>query len=109
MECPGDFFRLHNCAVNCYIQWISGLSCPQYNISRDIQYEVAFYRLHRYNFIVILEKLKDEEYVTAVEDFFGVEGITLKRGAPGEQAARKANALYPLNITNETMNSLQEL
>jgi hypothetical protein len=107
--CPNDDFRLGECAVNCYTQWISGLSCPQYNISTDIQYQVANARLRRYNFIVILEKLKDKQYVNAVEQFFGVSGLTKRKGAFCERASHKANVMYPLNITNESRQKLAEL
>lgn len=102
-------FRLHECAVNCYVQWIGGLSCPQYDIPMNAQYEVANARLRRYNFIVILEKLKESAYINAVEQFFGVKGVARKRGAFCEKASHAANALNPFNITNETLQKLTNL
>jgi hypothetical protein len=107
--CSSDKFRLAECAVNCYTQWISGLSCPQYNISTELQYEVANARLRRYNFIIILEKLKDKNYARAIEKFFGVDGVTKKRSAFCERASHRANLLHPANITKETRQELANL
>lgn len=74
-----------------------------------MQYEVANARLRRYNFVVILEKLKDPGYVNAMEQFFGVKGVTKKRGAFCEKASHNANTLNPINITNETRHELAKL
>ncbi|KAL3790935.1 hypothetical protein HJC23_004917 [Cyclotella cryptica] len=107
--CPRNEFSLGECAVNCYTQWISGLSCPQYNISTEVQYEVANARLRRYNFIVILERLADERYASAIEQFFGVPGVTNRRSAFCERSSRKANKMNPLVVTNETRQILERL
>ena len=88
---------------------MSGLSCPQYNITTDIQYEVANSRLRRYNFIFVLEKLKDAKYVAAIEKFFNVTGAKKRRSAYCEKASRKANEINPANITNETLTTLAKL
>ena len=74
--------------MNCYTQWISGLSCPQYNITTDVQYEVAHARLRRYNLIFVLEKLKDAKYVAAIEQFFGVTGVKKRKPPYCEIASR---------------------
>ena len=107
--CKGTHFRLGECAINCYTQWFSGLSCPQYNMSTDIQYSVALARLLRYNFIVILEELKNEQYADAIEQFFGVKGVRKRRKAFCEKSSAKANALNPINITQEILAKLHDL
>jgi hypothetical protein len=101
-------FSLGMCAVNCYTQWFSG-ACPEYNISINDQYLIAKTKLFRYNFVVVLEWLWDPEYVSAVESFFGVPGVTQKRSAYCERAAHTANKLVPLTINNQTLNRLTEL
>ena len=108
-KCNGIHFFLGECAVNCYMQWFSGLSCPEYNISTDTQHSVALARLLRYNFIVILEELENKQYADSIEDFFGVKGVRKKRGAFCEGSSRKANALNPINITHETLTKLHDL
>ncbi|KAL7489056.1 hypothetical protein ACHAW6_014640 [Cyclotella cf. meneghiniana] len=107
--CPRNEFSLGECAVNCYTQWISGLSCPQYNISTEVQFAVTNARLRRYNFIVVLERLADQKYAAAIERFFGVPGVTKRRSAFCERSSRKANKMNPLIITNETRERLIRL
>ena len=105
----GIHFKLGICAVNCYIQWFSGLSCPQFNTTTIQQYEVAKTMLLRYNFIVVLEKLKDAEYVNAVEKMFGVPGITQRGSAYCERTSHKANEMIPLKIEDDTLQRLTHL
>jgi len=105
----GIHFKLGICAVNCYTQWFSGLSCPQFNTTTKQQYEVAKTMLLRYNFIVVLEKLKDAQYVTAVEKMFGVPGITQRGSAYCERTSHKANEMIPLKIEDDTLQRLTQL
>lgn len=70
---------------------------------------MAHARLRRYNFIIILEKLKDKNYAKAIEKFFGVDGVTKKRSAFCERASQRANLLHPANITKETRQELANL
>ena len=101
-------FWLGNCAVNCYVQWFSGLSCPEWNINLDEQYKVAKRRVLRYNLIVVVEKLRDPAYVKAIEQMFGVQGIT-KRSVPYcERQSHKANTDNPLQVQNNTLERLKE-
>ncbi|KAL7463133.1 hypothetical protein ACHAXS_003519 [Conticribra weissflogii] len=102
-------FRLALCAVNCYSQWFSGLSCPTWNVSPMDQYAVAKARVLRFNMIVVIEKLRDPKYVEAVEQFFGVSGITAKGVPYCERESHAANAMYPVVIKNETRESLGRL
>lgn len=103
------FFKLGECAINCYTQWFSGLSCPQYNISTSDQYRVANAKLLRYNFIVVLEMLKYPDYALAVENFFGVPGVTQRRPMACQRRSRQANKMIPLMIKNETAERLIDL
>ena len=104
-----QLFWLGDCAVNCYTQWFSGLSCPKWNISQDEQYTVAKRRVLRFNLIVVVEKLKDPMYVQAIENMFGVPGVT-KKGVPFcERLSHKANADNPLLIQNKTRERLTKL
>ena len=106
---PYPKFSLGECAVNCYTQWFSGLSCPDYNMITEEQYRVAKAKLYQYNFIVVLEKLSDPNYASAVEEFFGVPGITEKRAAFCERTSHKANKMNPLVMRNETVETLVNL
>ncbi|KAL3811148.1 LOW QUALITY PROTEIN: hypothetical protein ACHAXA_001363 [Cyclostephanos tholiformis] len=101
-------FKLGMCAVNCYIQWFSGI-CSEVDMPINEQYLMAKTKLFRYNFIVVLEWLSDPEYASAVESFFGVPGVTQKRSAFCERSAHTANKLVPLTINNHTLNKLTEL
>jgi len=109
LTCGSRKFKLGECAVNCYTQWYSGLSCPQRNTSTMEQYQVARARLLRYNIIIVLEMLGDPDYVAAVENFFGVPGVAKKRFAACERLSRGANKMNPLFITNETIERLTKL
>eukprot|EP00804_Cyclotella_cryptica_P022466 CCRYP_015102-RA/>CCRYP_015102-RA protein AED:0.05 eAED:0.05 QI:53/1/1/1/1/1/3/627/445 len=102
-------FWLGNCAVNCYTQWFSGLSCPKWNISQNEQYAVAKRRVLRYNLIVVVERLRDPLYVEAIEQMFGVPGITIKGVPYCERQSHKANTNNPLVIRNETRERLKKL
>jgi len=109
LTCNEGKFKLGECAVNCYTQWFSGLSCPQYKIPPSEQYQSARALLLKYNFIVALEKLEDPAYASAVERFFGVPGVTAKRGAYCQRSSHKANLMNPLKIKKKTMNRLVRL
>lgn len=102
-------FWLGNCAVNCYTQWFSGLSCPKWNITIDQQYAVAKRRVLRYNLIVVVEKLRDPAYVQAIEQMFGVAGITARSVPYCERPSHKANSNNPLVIQNSTLQRLAKL
>ena len=99
-------FYLAKCAVNCYVQWFSRLSCPSWNVSTDIQAEAARAVLYRFNVIIILEKLKDPEYVSAMENFFGVAGLAKKQSAWCEPVSHEANSKFPLEVNNTTFQRL---
>lgn len=99
-------FYLVKCAVNCYIQWYSSLSCPSWNVPINTQVEKARAVLHRFNFIIILEQLKDPKYVSAVENFFGVPGLTEQKSAWCEKESHKANTMFPLEVKKETLQQL---
>mmetsp|Transcript_8228 Transcript_8228/g.17540 ORF Transcript_8228/g.17540 Transcript_8228/m.17540 type:complete len:426 (+) Transcript_8228:32-1309(+) len=102
-------FRIMECAVNCYSQWFSGLACPTWNISAMEQYAVAKARVLRFNMIVVIEKLRDPNYVQAVERFFGVPGLTEKGIPYCERASKLANTKFPFVVRNETRESLTRL
>lgn len=102
------FFYLVKCAVNCYIQWYSSLSCPGWEIPIDTQVEKAKAVLHRFNLIIILEKLNDPKYVAAVESFFGVPGLTETKSAWCEKESHQVNTKFPLQIKNSTLKRLSD-
>ena len=101
-------FFLGGCAFNCFIQWFAG-KCPNEAIPWTRQYEIAEEKLLRYNFIVVLEKMKDPQYVRAVENYFGVPGLSKKTASLCEPESDKANKKNPLVIKNETLTKLREL
>mmetsp|Transcript_2886 Transcript_2886/g.5851 ORF Transcript_2886/g.5851 Transcript_2886/m.5851 type:complete len:367 (-) Transcript_2886:246-1346(-) len=105
-------FFLGLCAVNCYTQWYSGLSCPEWNIPFIQQYQVARKRVFRYNMIIVMEMLKDPKYVQAIEKFFGVAGVTIRKMPYCEKESHEANRLIPLVVSDEyreNMTSLNQL
>ena len=108
-DCPRHYFRLGECAIQCYTQWYSGMSCPRWEIPMDVQYKSASAVLFRYNMIIVLEWLSIPEYAEAVERFFGVPGVTKRRGAFCERSSKNANRMFPLNAKNETVQRLREL
>ncbi|KAL7537977.1 hypothetical protein ACHAXR_008197 [Thalassiosira sp. AJA248-18] len=103
------FFFLGQCAVNCYAQWFSGLSCAKWGISPYQQYQVATAKVMKYNFLIVIEKLSDPNYVRAVEDFFGVPGLTEKGSPFCEKQSHKANAKIPLIVHDDTRARLTRL
>ena len=102
----GQSFYLAKCAANCYIQWFLRLSCHSWEIPFDTQVETARAVLHRFNVIIILEKLKDPEYVVAMENFFGVAGLTQKQSAWCEPKSHEANEKFPLKVEPSTIERL---
>jgi len=110
------FFHMVKCGCECYLQWIAGLSCPLLNppeepgeriVPLTEQFHVAKAKLLRYNFIAISEMLQNEEYVAAVERFFGVPGISQRTYSPWcEAESHYTNKLYPLVIEPEVLNNL---
>ena len=59
--------------------------------------------------VIVLENLSDPVYARAVEDFFGMPGVTKRRGAFCERSSRKANEMVPLKIKRNTMKNLKDL
>ena len=106
--CSHNRFKLGSCAVDCYIQWFSG-ACPEHHTTISQQYQAAMVKLLRYNFIVVLEKMNDPDYVSAVEKLFGVPGFDGHHSAYCERASRTANNMVPLVIKNDTIENLIEL
>lgn len=119
-------FKMVTCAVNCYIQWLSGLSCPYTNrtsitrqewnaalrqkVSMSRQYNVARQKIKRYNAVIVTEKLKDPKYVAALERFFGVPGINQRKHQPWCQLeSYYLNDKYPLELKPDTMKQLTVL
>jgi len=102
------FFFLGSCAVNCYVQWFSGV-CPEMGMKLDQQYQMARAKVLKYNFVAVIEKLKDPRYVEAVENYFGVAGLT-KRGTPYcQKKSHKANEKFPLTVSSDTRQKLTKL
>ena len=108
-DCPKHHFRLGLCAIQCYTQWYSGMSCPRWQIPMEAQYQSASAVLFRYNMIIVLEWLSVPKYAEAVERFFGVPGVTKRRGAYCERSSRRADTMFPLVPKNETVERLREL
>ncbi|KAL9181964.1 hypothetical protein ACHAXT_012307 [Thalassiosira profunda] len=102
-------FFLGSCAVNCFTQWFSGLSCPTWEIPAEEQYAVAMEKVLQYNFIFVIEKLRDPAYVQAVEKFFGVPGIAEKGQPYCEKQSHRANAKFPLIVRDDTRAKLTTL
>ena len=102
------FLWLGTCAVNCYTQWFSGV-CAEMNISLEQQYQIAIEKTLKYNFIAVIEKFSDPGYVQAVEDFFGVPGLTKKSSPYCERQSHKANEKVPLIIPDDTRAKLTSL
>jgi hypothetical protein len=120
------YFKMVTCGVMCYVQWFAGQSCPngdrqslkqlearmindpsERERSLMMQYQVARQKLGRYNLIVISEKLNDSKYVSAIEDMFGVPGVSQRSYYPWcEVESHNANKLIPLTISNDTLVNL---
>ncbi|KAL7526184.1 hypothetical protein ACHAWF_001667 [Thalassiosira exigua] len=103
------FFHLGMCAVNCYTQWFSGLSCPQWDVPLTQQYRVARAKVLKFNLIVVIEKLSDPSYKRKVEEFFGVAGLDEKGTPYCERPSHKANTKFPLVVRNDTRERLEHL
>ena len=105
-------FYMTTCAVNCYIQWITGLSCPLGNktssrVPISQQYIASREKLKRYNSVIITEMLQDREYVSALERFFGVPGIADRVYSPWcEPESHYINEKFPLEMKPETVKNL---
>lgn len=120
-------FGMSACAVDCYVQWFAGLSCPWWDpparpgpgpegrpirreVPRTTQRQVALEKLRRYNFVVITERLGDREYAAAVERLFGVPGAADRTASPYcEVESHYVNKMLPLAVGDETLRNLTRL
>jgi len=132
MERNGAYkFKMDKCAVNCYTQWYSGLSCPWWEMPPGVNvtaenftgyrpirkqmatermYEVAISKLRRYNFVIITELLRNPMYVEAIERYFGVPGLNERKLSPWcEVESHYANEVVPLVVPKETLANLTAL
>lgn len=100
-------FSFIGCAVNCYIQTFSGKGCTADNWQSE--YALAIDRLSRYNLILVFEKFRDENYVRAVEDFFGVKGFGEDSIMFCGPEAREANKKVPFHVGFESVLKLTKL
>lgn len=100
-------FEFTNCAVQCYIQSFSGEGCTYDNWF--MEYNVAHDRLLRYNMILMYDKFRDERYIRAVEDFFGVEGFNKPSDMFCGEQAEEANKRHPLVVKFESVLKLTKL
>lgn len=100
-------FSFTGCAVNCYIQTYSGKGCTHDNWQTE--YNLAVDRLFRYNLILVHEKFRDDGYVQAVEDFFGVKGFGEDSIMFCGPEANEANKKVPLSVGFESVLKLTKL
>jgi hypothetical protein len=83
--------------------WSTDQNDPETMLSR------AREALFSYNLVVILEWLKNPEYVTSLERLFGLKGITTKRPMYCGHVSAAANNLFPLHVPQETQQRIIEL
>ncbi|KAI2498200.1 hypothetical protein MHU86_16282 [Fragilaria crotonensis] len=112
---------LWECSHNCYAKWSTGLCSKEgpFNEStacwsRDDVEGSFLYRarevLFSYNLVIVIEWLKNPEYVRSLETLFGVEGIAIPRQTEwcsNESAA--ANKMWPLVVPEETKQRILQL
>lgn len=105
-----EMFYLGSCAVNCYTQWYSGV-CPesQSGITLEQQHQMAKARVSKFNLIVVMERLNDPHYIEAIENMFGVRGLTRKGHPYCEAPSHKANEETPLIVSQRTRERLRSL
>ena len=107
---------LWTCATNCYTRWASGNYKPLMKgcSSKLREDEVkrirhAHTQLQKFNFIFISERLRDPQYIENVERMFGVPGLAERKFYPAcAKSSEKANAKFPLVLSNETRRRLEE-
>ncbi|KAI2498201.1 hypothetical protein MHU86_16283 [Fragilaria crotonensis] len=112
---------LWECAHNCYSKWSTGLCWDEgaFNESTacwsrdDVEGSLlsrAREVMFSYNLVIVIEWLKNPEYVRSLETLFGVEGIATPRQADwcsNESAA--ANKKWPLVVPEETKQRIMQL
>ena len=107
---------LWTCATNCYTRWASGnykplsKSCSSKLRKDEIKrIRQAHKQLQNYNFIFISERLRDPEYIKNVERMFGVPGLAERKFYPAcAKVSKQANAKFPLVLSNEMRQRLEE-
>jgi hypothetical protein len=114
--------KLWYCSHNCFAKWSTGLcwkeekqyneSDPCWSRGNETTHNtnsllfMARQNFYAYNLILVLEWLKNKDYVHSIETMLGVVGLDKKRNMWCGKQAAAANEMYPLEISNETMNNI---
>lgn len=107
---------LWTCATNCYTRWASGnykpllQTCSNQLRKKEVtRIRQAHLQLSKYNFIFVSERLRDRSYIEKVENMFGVKGLARRKVYPVcAKASENANSKFPLVVSNETRQYLQD-
>ncbi len=120
-EAGGEKGNLWECSHNCYAKWSTGLCWMEGAFdestmcwSRENDEGSLLPRardvLYSYNLIVVIEWLRNPEYVKAIEALFGLEGIAKQRTDMwcGKESAA-ANKKFPLVVPEKTRQRILQL
>lgn len=107
--------KLWRCVEQCYLRWYGKdfnfmSKGTKHNVTENYRTALDFF--NKYDIIVVMERLKDPEYVKGLESMFGdmAKGVLSTRQiAYCFPESRKWNSLYPASIRNETVDRLQKL
>jgi hypothetical protein len=104
-------YKMWECSANCYIKWLNFESgkCV-HELEKYSFVENAMEILFNYHLIIDVKKISsDSEYGEQLERFFGVPGLVDRHiNARCDVKSKKANARFPLNVSEELMTELQD-
>jgi hypothetical protein len=109
--------KLWECSHNCYAKWSTGLCwiegnyndstfCWSLTDTRDSFLSIARRTLYAYNLIIVMEWLKNPDYLHSIEAIFGESGLDKKKIMWCGPNAAAANEKYPLEYSDETLRSI---
>ena len=103
--------RLWHCSSNCFIKWLNHQNhghdiCADkpgsHHSVNSSHYQSALGTAKKFHLIIQTEKLRDEEYVESLENYFGVASTFTEKKIPMycDKESKAANGAYPHNMTD---------
>ena len=102
---------LYDCNSNCFIKWLNHQNdghdiCADkpgtHHSVNSSHYQSALGTAKKFHLIIQTEKLRDEEYVESLENYFGVASTFTQKKIPMycDKQSKAANIAYPHNMTD---------
>jgi hypothetical protein len=95
---------LWKCSWNCFTRWLAMPYTYCEDVSPEWLVQRALETARQYHLIIDIDRLEtNSEYVTKLEEFFGLPGLSTLRSSPAcDQLSKAANQRTPIDILKDT-------